>query len=121
MQAFSTSPGIVDEQSFMNQINTVQKPSSYRLYQNFPQTFYKVTRIGFDIPEKTKVKIGIYDVFGKEICILVDEVLKAGNYEAVFDAASFKLGPGLLMYKIKTEDFADTKKMFLLKENNCLS
>ena len=109
------------QESFSSPAEIESQPSGFRLYQNFPQTFYRVTRIGFDVPKAAKVKIGIYNVFGKEICILVDEELQAGNYEVVFDATSFKLEPGILMYKIKTEDFADTKKMFLLKENNIVS
>ncbi len=96
-------------------------PASYRLYQNFPQTFYKVTRVGFDLPKSTKVKLGVFDVFGREICVLIDEVLAQGSYEVVFDASHFNLEPGLLMYKLKTEEFVDTKKMFLLKNNSALA
>src|SRR5258706_11418196 len=74
-------------------------PVHYRLYQNLPQTFYKVTRVGFDIPKSSKVKLGVYDVFGREVCILIDDVLAEGSYEVVFDASLFNIQPGLLMYK----------------------
>jgi hypothetical protein len=96
-------------------------PAQFRLYQNFPQTFYKVTRVGFDLPKLIHVKLGVFDVFGREICILVDEILPCGSYEVVFDASHFNLEPGLLMYKLKAEEFVDTKKMFLLKNNSALA
>ena len=121
LQASSDNFLLTSKESVNYSTEPELKPAGFRLYQNFPQTFYRVTRIGFDIPEATNVKIGIYDTFGREICVLVDEVLDSGNYEVVFDASSFKLDPGMLMYKIKTGEFADTKKMFLLKENNILS
>ena len=121
LQSSSANTLKSDKDRIFNPVENDLKPAGFRLYQNFPQTFYRITRIGFDIPDATKVKIGIYNTFGREICVLVDEVLSAGNYEVVFDASSFKLDPGVLMYKIKTEEFADTKKMFLLKENNILS
>ena|SRR2546425_582691 len=89
-----------------------QAPVEYRLYQNFPQTFYKVTRIGFDIPETINVKLAIYDVFGRRVCSLVDNKLNTGSYEVVWTAG--KLDPGIYYYKLIAGDFVDSRKVFLL-------
>jgi hypothetical protein len=92
-----------------------QIPFEFRLYQNFPQSFYKVTKIGFDLPEDCKVKLLIYDVFGREISVLADQKLKAGSYEVKWNALKFS--PGIYYYKIIAKDFVDSKKMFLLSNN----
>ncbi|MCI0450434.1 MAG: T9SS type A sorting domain-containing protein [Chlorobi bacterium] len=92
-----------------------QIPFEFRLYQNFPQSFYKVTKIGFDLPEDCRVKLLIYDVFGREISVLVDQNLKAGSYEVKWNA--LKVSPGIYYYKVIAGDYIDSKKMFLLKNN----
>ncbi|MDQ3019122.1 MAG: T9SS type A sorting domain-containing protein [Bacteroidota bacterium] len=91
-------------------------PDGYTLYQNFPNPFNPVTRIKFDIPadiSKINVKLIVYDISGKEIEILVDEKLNAGSYEVQFNGAN--LSSGVYFYKITNGNYADTKKMFLLK------
>ena len=88
-------------------------PGEYKLYQNFPQTFYKITRIGFDIPETTKVKLIICDVFGRYITVLIENELNAGSYEVKWNA--YNLQAGVYYYKIIAGDFIDSKKVFLIK------
>jgi hypothetical protein len=99
-------------QSLVQDAPDKQAPVEYRLYQNFPQTFYKVTRIGFDIPETIDVKLAIYDVFGRSVCVLVNNSLKEGSYEVVWTAG--KLNPGIYYYKIIAGEFVDSRKVFLL-------
>src|SRR5437773_1228920 len=105
------------QKSYENIPKSKPEELQYKLYQNLPQSFYKVTRVGFDLPKASKIKLGVYDVFGREICTLIDDVLLAGSYEVVFDASVFNLEPGILMYKLKTDGFVDTKKMILLNNN----
>ena len=88
-------------------------PIEFRLYQNFPQFFYKFTKIGFDLPVDAKVKLLIYDIFGREITSLVEQKLNAGSYEVKWNAIKFP--PGIYYYKLIAGDFVDSKKMFLLK------
>ncbi|HEY3250942.1 MAG TPA: T9SS type A sorting domain-containing protein, partial [Ignavibacteria bacterium] len=87
-------------------------PEDFRLYQNFPQAFYKVTRLGFDIPENTRVKLVIYDIFGRDVIQLVDSELNPGSYEVKWHA--HKLPAGIYYYKLRAGDFVDSKKMVLL-------
>jgi hypothetical protein len=88
-------------------------PETYKLYQNFPQTFYKVTRIAFDIPKPSNVKIIVYDVFGRDKSVLINNKLKAGSYELKWNASD--LNAGVYYYKIYADDFVDSKKIFLLR------
>ena len=92
---------------------SITSPREYRLYQNFPQSFYRITNIGFDLPEDTKVTLAIYDVYGRDILILLNQELLSGSYEVKWN--TYKLEPGIYFYKLKAGDYVDSKKMFLLK------
>lgn len=98
---------------FQQNIKGIESPREYKLYQNFPQTFYKVTRIGFDLPETSKVKLIICDIFGRVITALIDDKLNAGSYEVKWNA--YNLSAGVYYYKIIAGDFIDSKKIFLIK------
>ncbi len=88
-------------------------PEKYALYQNYPNPFNPVTNIKFDIPKASYVKINVYNVLGKEVSLLMSENKPAGRYSIDFDASS--LTSGVYFYKIETGDFAETKRMVILK------
>lgn len=85
----------------------------YELYQNYPNPFNNVTRIKFNLPLNTYVRLCIYDINGKLLTILVDRYLKAGVYQYNFDAG--QLASGVYFYRVETENFSDSKKMLLIK------
>lgn len=88
-------------------------PDSYELYQNFPNPFNPDTKIKFDLPEQSFVKIKIYDIIGREITTLIKQKLDAGSYEINWDAANYP--SGIYFYRIETRNFINTKKMVLIK------
>ena len=55
----------------------------------------------------------VYDILGKEIATLVNEVHQAGNYKVTFDATN--LPAGIYFYRLQSGGFVKTKKMILLK------
>ena len=55
----------------------------------------------------------VYDILGREIAVLVNEKLKAGTYEAEWDASSYP--SGVYFYKLITDSYTETKKMVLIK------
>ena len=59
------------------------------------------------------VQIKVYDVLGKEVETLANEVLQPGRYKTSFDAA--KLSSGIYFYRITTNDFTDIKRMIVIK------
>jgi len=78
-------------------INTVSAeiPESLELYQNYPNPFNPETKIRFDIPESASgknIKVRVYDSEGKEVAVLVNEVLKAGVYETKFNGKDLSSG-----------------------------
>lgn len=103
----------VTEVVHKNYSKNLELPEDFRLYQNFPQSFYKVTRIAFEIPRQSYVRIAVYDVFGRDINTLLNKELKAGSYEIKWNAGN--LDAGIYYYKIYADEFVDSKKILLLK------
>jgi len=88
-------------------------PNSYNLSQNYPNPFNPTTRIAYTIPISGLVKIKVYDILGKEVMTLINEIKNAGEYYLDFDGRS--LSSGIYFYKLEAGDFAATKKMMLVK------
>lgn len=85
----------------------------YRLYQNYPNPFNPSTTIEFDIFNNSYVTLDIYDILGRKVSSLVNENLIAGEYRIPFIA--HELSSGMYFYRLITGEFADTKKMILVK------
>ena len=88
-------------------------PEKFSLMQNYPNPFNPETNIEFTIPQRTHVKLTIYDNLGREVYALVNDELPAGKYRTDFNA--FSLSSGIYYYKLVTGNFTDTKKMILVK------
>jgi hypothetical protein len=88
-------------------------PDKYALSQNYPNPFNPVTTINFSIPESKFIKLSIFNILGKEVAVLVNETLNAGEYNYRFDAA--KLTSGIYFYKLTSDNFTEIKKMTLIK------
>jgi hypothetical protein len=88
-------------------------PKSFNLSQNYPNPFNPVTKISFDIPKNGLVTLRIYNVLGKEVKTLVNDVKNAGKYIVDFDGSS--LASGTYFYRLESNGFVSTKKMMLIK------
>ncbi len=88
-------------------------PDKFSLYQNFPNPFNPVTNIKFKIKEKEIVKLTVYDVLGREITVLINEVLQAGTYKIDWDATKYP--SGIYLYRLESGNFTETKKMIYIK------
>ncbi|MEO8514749.1 MAG: T9SS type A sorting domain-containing protein [Ignavibacteria bacterium] len=88
-------------------------PSSFYLYQNFPNPFNPNTNIRFDISKAGPVKLRIFDVTGKEVSELINSQYAPGKYNYDFSAGN--LASGIYFYKLETPDFTSIRKMVLVK------
>jgi len=88
-------------------------PGEFSLSQNYPNPFNPVTKINFTIPKQGFVNLKVYNILGKEVMTLVNEVRQAGSYNAVFNGAD--LSSGVYFYKLEATGFSDTKRMIFLK------
>lgn len=93
--------------------NGGQIPTKFILSQNYPNPFNPFTSIEYSIPLPSFVKLAVYDISGREIEILVNQVLNIGNYRAAFDASQYSTG--VYIYKLTAGKFTETKKMMLIK------
>jgi len=88
-------------------------PSKFDLSQNYPNPFNPVTLIKYQVPETSHISIKIYDVIGREIATLVNEVKQPGVFQVSFNCEN--LASGVYFYKMKAAEFVSVKKMNILK------
>lgn len=81
--------------------------------ENYPNPFNPSTRISFTIPQKSQIKLKVFDVLGREVANLADGVYEIGRYEVTFDASN--LPSGVYFYNLTTGTSSITKKMLLIK------
>ena len=85
----------------------------YRLAQNYPNPFNPTTEVRFEIAEGGFVSLRVYDVLGREVATLVNEVMKPGTYERKFDGS--RLASGVYYCRLTAGPIVATKKVMLMK------
>jgi photosystem II stability/assembly factor-like uncharacterized protein len=88
-------------------------PTENKLLQNFPNPFNPGTTIEYKISGKTRVRIIVYDILGKEVSVIVDALQEPGEYSISFDA--HELSSGVYFYKLIANSFTQTMKMVVAK------
>lgn len=88
-------------------------PREFLLEQNYPNPFNNSTRIRFQVPYRTQVKIDLFNLAGQQLETLVDAIREPGMYEIGFNAD--RLASGIYFYRMQTDKFLQVKKMTLLK------
>ncbi len=86
---------------------------SFELAQNYPNPFNPTTTIKYALSQENLVTLKVYDVLGREVATLVNDVRTAGPHEVSFDAS--KLSSGMYIYTINAGGFTSSKKMMLMK------
>lgn len=74
--------------------------------------FFRKSTIKYTLPEDTWVKIKIFDKFGREVTLLVNEFRNSGAHEIEFDAKSF--AEGIFFYTIQAGEFKQTRRLLLV-------
>jgi hypothetical protein len=88
-------------------------PDGYSLHQNYPNPFNPSTTIRYALPKTARVKLSIYDMLGREISVLVNEVQSAGWKEATWNVRG--IASGMYVYRLTAGEFNQTRKMVFLK------
>jgi len=88
-------------------------PKEFALSQNYPNPFNPSTNIEFRVPISGSVSVKIFDVLGREVAMLVNEHLQPGTCTVRWDATQFP--SGVYFYQLRARDFAETKRMMLIK------
>ena len=94
-------------------------PNNFRLNQNFPNPFNPSTVISYNLPSSSFVNLKLFDILGKEIKELINEIKDSGYYEISIEAKG--LTSGIYFYRLnayptdRTVNFSETKKMVVIK------
>ena len=84
-----------------------------RLSQNFPNPCNPSTLIRYVVPEEGHVTIRVYNTLGEEMRTVIDDVMAAGEFEAVFSMEG--LPSGVYFYRFSGSGFENVRKMTFLK------
>ncbi|MBN2001080.1 T9SS type A sorting domain-containing protein [candidate division KSB1 bacterium] len=93
-------------------------PAKFKLSQNYPNPFNPRTTIKYQLPEKSKVTLKIFNLFGQEVSTLVNEDKEAGYHEILWDGKDFngkRVSSGVYIYRIQTANLVQSKKMVITK------
>lgn len=85
----------------------------FRLSQNYPNPFNPSTNIVYSVADVVNVNLVVYDILGRVVANLVNDVHTPGQYSVNFDAST--LASGTYIYRLQAGDFVSTKKMMLIK------
>lgn len=88
-------------------------PSTTLLFQNFPNPFNPFTEIKYSIAKEGFVKLKVFDILGKEVSVLANEIQKTGEYIVKYDASA--LNSGIYFYQMTNNGNSIIRKMMLIK------
>jgi len=91
----------------------ISAPIKFELAQNYPNPFNPSTIIRYQLPVNSQITLKVFNMLGKEVATLVNEVKLAGSYEVTLNAD--KLSSGVYYYQLKSNNFVQTKKLELIK------
>lgn len=83
------------------------------LFPNYPNPFNPSTTIRYELDSRVQVNLEVYDVLGRKIQTLVNEVQQPGRYTVNFNGS--RLSSGMYFIRINAGDFTRIQKMTLIK------
>ncbi len=90
-----------------------KSPSRFALEQSYPNPFNPATTIRYDLPSTSLVSLKVFDILGREVRTLVNEVQDAGFKSVKFDASSF--ASGVYFYTLRAGGLSATRKLLLIR------
>jgi hypothetical protein len=97
-------------------VNNYDETEDFSLEQNAPNPFVDNTYIGFKLRKPALVSLKVYDIFGRETAIMINnEKYNTGKYIRHFDAVQYNLPSGVYYFSLISNEKILTRKMLLLK------
>jgi len=115
---FAVINGVVWQRPLSEMITSVQpisedRPARFGLDQNYPNPFNPTTNIQFSIVHHQLTIVKVYDVLGRVVATLVNEVKEPGTYTVEFHASS--LASGVYFYRLTAGQYVECRKMIVMK------
>jgi subtilisin family serine protease len=87
-----TGPFAIAHAWFPKQDADAALPTALRLEQNYPNPFNPVTTVRFSLPARRHVRVSVYNMVGRRVAVIADDVYDEGTHHAVFDASGLPSG-----------------------------
>jgi len=101
---YKRAAGVETENNFLQ---------DFSLLQNYPNPFNSQTTIPFNLLQAGPVRLTVVDILGREVRVLLNCTLSAGNHETVFDAG--QLASGVYSVKLQVGARQLTKRITLVR------
>ena len=88
-------------------------PGELALHQNYPNPFNPSTVIAYRIPEESHVRLDVYDITGRRVSRLVDEMQAPGDYQVIWDAS--ERTSGIYLFRLSASGHTLTRRMTLIR------
>ena len=88
-------------------------PASFTLHPPFPNPFSGHASVNFDLPEAASVQLTVYDILGRRVAVLVDEVLPPGRHAAEIDADG--LSAGIYLVHLQAGQHTSSRRVVLVR------
>lgn len=109
----ATDVGLYKNSILTNVSHIEEIVSEFSIEQNYPNPFNPTTTIKYSTPKHSNIEIKVFDVLGREITTLVNDIKAPGSYETSFNGRS--LSSGVYYYQIKADQYFKRLKMLLVK------
>ena len=93
-------------------------PRKHWLWANYPNPFNAWTVIPFELAFSGRVRLGVYDVLGRKVRVVVDQDMGHGRWEVGWDGRDDLGHPaasGRYLYRLQVSTFSDSKTMTLIR------
>jgi hypothetical protein len=93
-------------------------PLEFIISRNYPNPFNSITHIDYQVPIDNHINITIYDIMGREVKTLMDQVQIKGIYTIDWNGQSEygkSVSTGVYYFQFTSNGFSDEKKMIFLK------
>ncbi|HEX9614409.1 MAG TPA: T9SS type A sorting domain-containing protein [Bacteroidota bacterium] len=97
---------------------SVAPPAEFSLFQNYPNPFNPTTTVGFQLAAESKVRLSVYDLLGREIAVVTEDIKKAGYHEETLNGSSWSSGMyivRLIAQRQNGSDYVAQKVMTVVK------
>jgi beta-1,2-mannobiose phosphorylase / 1,2-beta-oligomannan phosphorylase len=88
-------------------------PTKFELQQSYPNPFNPATKIIYEVPNQSRVRISIFDSLGRLVTTLVDEDKSPGTYSVTWNAEG--MASGTYYYRLNAGGESLVQKAILLK------
>jgi len=115
---YMTAPIELTESNVLSYERRSEIPDKFNLLQNYPNPFNPETTIEYEVPQKSRIKIDVFNLLGQKIKTLVDLIHQPGNFQIKWngsDEFGKSVPSGIYFYSLISSGSTQIRKMSLLK------